>query len=56
MAFDLFWGKVATFADSVRIEEPQLPRRRKRPARFDDGNNQHFHESPKQHYRQILLC
>lgn len=53
--FDLFWEKVVKIAESVEIEEPQLPRQRKVPRRLDDGNtSSHFHhESPKAYYRQV---
>ena len=53
-AYDLFWTKVMNFAESAGIGDAQLPRRRKRPARLDEGgNNHHFHRTPKDHYRQL---
>lgn len=33
-SFDLFWNKVTTSAESLEVEEPQLPRRRKLPSRY----------------------
>ena len=53
--YDLFWLKVVKFAESLDIQDPQLPRRRKRPARFDDGdhNSHYHHETPKEYYRQL---
>ena len=35
--FDLFWQKVTNNAESFEVGEPQLPRRRKLPERYDDG-------------------
>ena len=38
----------------IDVEEPQLPRRRKTPKRFDDGlTSGEFHDSPKVYYRQL---
>ncbi len=53
-AYDLFWSKVLKFAECAGIGEPQLPRRRKIPARLDEGGSNHFfHQTPKDHFRQI---
>ena len=49
--FDLFWTK---FSEDNDIEDPELPRRRRRPARLEDGNSAgHYHISPKDYYRQL---
>ena len=48
-SFDLFWTKVSIMAESVEydVEEPQLPRRRKTPRRYDDGlTSGEFHDTP----------
>ena len=37
-AFDDFWLLVERRRDLFVVEEPRLPRRRKTPRRFDDGN------------------
>ena len=51
--FDLFWSKVSSRAESLDVEEPQLPHRHKIPKRFDDGTSTgHFHSTPKAYYRQ----
>ena len=42
--------KVVNFAKSTAIGEPQCPRKRKRP---NDGDDHHFHETPKLYYRQL---
>ena len=55
-SYDLFWAKVSTMAETadIDVEEPQLPRRRKTPKRFDDGlTSGEFHDSPKVYYRQL---
>ena len=55
-SYDLFWTKVSTMAetDDIDVEEPQLPRRRKTPRRYDDGlTSGDFHDSPQVHYRQL---
>ncbi len=37
VSFDLFWEKVTCKVADLDSTEPQLPRRRKRPCRYDDG-------------------
>ena len=52
--FNLFWEKVQKNSRDVSVEEPQLPRRRRMPARFETGNAPAaFHSEVKAHYRQI---
>ena len=36
-SFDVFWSKVNQFASSRDVNEPQLPRKRKTPRRFEEG-------------------
>ena len=36
--YDLFWQKVIGMAEENNVENPKLPRNRKRPARYEDGN------------------
>ena len=52
-SYDLFWEKVIKQADSIGIEEPRLPRRRKLPARYDGSASGHTHDTPKAHFRQL---
>lgn len=55
-SYDLFWTKLSTMTDSadIDVEEPQLPRRRKTPKRYDDGlTSGDFHDTPKAYYRQL---
>jgi hypothetical protein len=52
-SFDLFWKKVESDRQSLDVQEPQLPRRRKTPKRLDDGNSEgDYPDSPKVFYRQ----
>ncbi len=52
-AFDLFWLKVLKSAESFQLE-PQLPRHRKRPRRYEEGEaDWEFHADPKDYFRQI---
>ena len=53
-SFSLFWKKVEVVARSNTVDEPQLPRRRRLPTRYDDGLASHeFHDSPMHYYRQL---
>ena len=54
-SFELFWQKVAISAADLPIDEPALPRRRKRPCRFDDGSAPTFHVTVEEHYRVIYF-
>ena len=50
--FDLFWQKVLKTAELYDIE-PQLPRKRKTPRRYEEGNAApEFHDDPKALFRQ----
>ena len=52
-SYQLFWDKVLLSIESLDIEQPQLPRRRRTPKRYDDGlASPEFHESPMLYYRQ----
>ena len=52
--YDLFWQKVVAIAKENNVEDPKLPRNRKRPVRHEDGNAvAEFHSTPKDYYRQI---
>lgn len=53
-SFELFWKKVCITAESVDVEEPQLPRQRKVPKRYDDGlAGAEFPCTPKSYYWQL---
>ena len=52
-SFDLFWEKVNHTASELDISEPQLPRHRRRPRRYDDGDSSgDFADDPKLLYRK----
>ena len=50
-----FWENCLTYikSDSNDIQEPLVPRAKKRPRRYDENNSSaHFHQDAKDHYRQ----
>ena len=52
-SYELFWEEVTSTAEQVDVDEPLLPRRRRRPKRFDDGMSEGaHHDTPKDLYRQ----
>lgn len=57
--FNLLWDKVIKRCNqqSFPVEEPALPRKRRIPARFEDGNRETYHhpEVPKDMYRQVYF-
>ena len=54
--YNLFWMKVNLFASLHHANEPQLPRQRNRPIRFEEGTSQgSFHQTPKDYYRQYYF-
>ena len=53
---DLFWGKVSCKATALDINEPELPRQRKQPRRYEVGlSTGDFHQEPKAYYRQLYF-
>ena len=52
-SYDLFWKNTCQRANSLHVGEPQLPRRRILPRRYDDGlSSGHFHDDPMSFYKQ----
>ena len=50
--YNLFWQKVIAMAKENNVEDPKLPRNRKRPVRYEEGNAvAEFHSTPKDYYR-----
>ena len=50
-----FWKSVTAKAEKVDVAEPCLPRKRKRPARYEDGDAEaEFSDTPEHHYRVTL--
>ena len=55
-AFELFWGKAALIKSKHDISEPDLPRRRKAPRRYEVGESSgDFHNTSKSYYKQQYL-
>ena len=51
--FNLFWRKAEITRQKLDVNEPELPRKRKLPKRFEDGNAEpEFSSDCKQHFRQ----
>ncbi len=51
-SFDLFWSKIRKKAADLDVDEPQLPRRRRIPPRFDEGTSEgDYHSDVKAYYR-----
>ena len=54
--FALFWSKVTKKATQLNIDEPALPRKRKRTVRYESGNAApEFHTSIEGYYRQAYF-
>ena len=54
--FTLFWSLVKQTQTSLGVNEPSLPRRRKRPIRFETGTAEHhFPDNVEEFYRQIYF-
>lgn len=54
--FQLFWLKATKIANELGIEEPQPPRRRKAPRRFETGNAPpEFPSTVEDHFRRIYF-
>ena len=52
--FTLFWSNVNLTRKDLDLMEPSLPRKRKRPARYEVGNAEaEFRETVEDQYRQI---
>ena len=54
--FALFWSKVTKKANQLNIDEPALPRKRKRTVRYESGNaTPEFQSSVEEYYRQAYF-
>ena len=54
--FEAFWALVTLKAKDLEIGEPVLPRKRKQPVRYEDGQAQpYFPESPKALYKSVYF-
>lgn len=55
-SFELFWQKVVNRANSLSVADPQLPRKRKAPRRFEHGSAApEFPSNPFEHYKIIYF-
>ncbi len=55
-SFESFWEKVTVLASRNGVNDPILPRRRKRPSRFEEGQAPHSYAvTPKDMYRVIYF-
>ena len=57
--FDLFWKRTLKWREELRASEPTLPRKRKVTDHFQrvsgPQSSQHFHDTPKDRYRQLYF-
>ncbi|XP_065191909.1 zinc finger MYM-type protein 1-like [Sycon ciliatum] len=53
-SFSMFWEATVAKRHQFDVSEPQLPRKRKRPQRYEGGDEPAYHpSSPEGHYRQL---
>lgn len=53
--YDRFWDSVTREAERLELDEPELPRVRRPPKRFDGGSTPHIFKCPKDRFRQIYI-
>lgn len=53
--FDLFWELTKKKMENLNVSEPVLPRKRKRPQRYDENLTGFNHTSAKEMYRQMYF-
>lgn len=54
--FSLFFQRVELFRQQVGVEEPSLPRKRRRPQCYETGDVQpHYSDTVQDHYRKIYF-
>lgn len=52
--FSLFWTKVIKMARVLEVNDPVLPRHRKRPSRYEDGSAEgEFPDKVEERYAQL---
>ena len=57
VCFDMFWDRVILLQKKFEVNDPILPRKRKALRQYGSGSEGHFHESPKNLFRQeYFLC
>ena len=50
--FEKFWNQLRSEVSQLHVEEPTLPRKRKKPKCFDESVSHHLYETPKDLYRR----
>ena len=54
-SFHMFFEKVRASAQKLKVNDPKLPRKRKGPSRYEDGEAPaEFVPTVEEHYRQIF--
>ena len=53
--FDRFYDDVTSLAQKYNINQPELPRYRKCPSRYESGSEQHCYSSPRCYYRHLYF-
>ena len=53
--FNRFYDNTVALAEQHKISQPELPRYRKRPSRYESGSEQHQYGSPKAYFRHIYF-
>ena len=54
--YDRFWDLANLKSEELGVNDPQLPRQRKIPRRFDDGSSAgHFPTTPKDHFKSVYF-
>ena len=53
--FDRFYDDTVASAQEHKINQPELPRYRKRPARYESGSEQHCYSSPRAYHRHLYF-
>jgi hypothetical protein len=52
--FNAFWDRVKLLGKKNGVQEPELPRKRKAPSRYEQGKAlPEYHKTPEDYYRQI---
>ena len=52
--FEKFWDTVTSAASQLELPEPEIPRLRKAPKRYETNSSPHSYSSPQEYYRRIF--
>lgn len=53
--FNHFYEEAVKFVNDHKLSAPELPRYKRRPARFESGGDPHVFTSPKEYYHRIYF-